>query len=122
MRLVVRIFMRQRMRRRLWRRMRRMRLVRFGMGWRPELGAAILANLDRVEVVEILAEEHIHANAAERRALRFLARTVPVVVHATSLGLASRDAVDRKRLDVVARVIGWIEPERWSEHLAFVRS
>lgn len=96
--------------------------MRFGIGWRPELGASILANLDRIEIVEILAEEHLHADANERRALRFLARTVPVVVHATSLGLASCDDVDRKRLDAVARVIGWIEPERWSEHLAFVRS
>lgn len=96
--------------------------MRFGIGWRPELGAAILANLDRIEIVEVLAEEHVKATAKEIRALRFLARAVPVVVHATSLGLASRDDVDRKRLDAVARVIGWIEPERWSEHLAFVRS
>ena len=96
--------------------------MRFGIGWRPELGASILANLDRIDVVEVLAEEHLDANADERRALRFLARTVPVVVHATSLGLASRDPVDAKRLDDVARVIDWIEPELWSEHLAFVRS
>jgi uncharacterized protein (UPF0276 family) len=96
--------------------------MRFGIGWRAELGAFILANLDRIDVVEVLAEEHVHANADERRALRFLGRTVPVMVHATSLGLASREAVDRKRLDEVARVIGWIEPELWSEHLAFVRS
>jgi uncharacterized protein (UPF0276 family) len=121
-RIIVRLFVRKRMRRRLRRRLRRMRRMRFGIGWRPELGAAILANLDRIDVVEVLAEEHVHAKAAEQRALRFLARSVPVVVHATTLGLASRDAVDRKRLDAVARVIGWIEPEIWSEHLAFVRS
>jgi len=96
--------------------------MRFGLGWRRELGASILANLDRIDVVEVLAEEHVHADAKGRRALRFLARTVSVVVHATSLGLASRDALDRKRLDAVARVIGWIEPEAWSEHLSFVRS
>lgn len=96
--------------------------MRFGIGWRPELGASILANLDRIEIIEVLAEEHVHASAKERRALQFLARTVPVVVHATSLGLASCDPVDARRLDAVARVIGWIEPECWSEHLAFVRS
>lgn len=96
--------------------------MRFGLSWRRELGTSILANLDRIDVVEILAEDHLHADAKERRALRFLARTVPVMVHATSLGLASRDAVDAKRLDAIARVIGWIEPEAWSEHLAFVRS
>src|SRR5690242_17559243 len=40
---------------------------RFGLGWRPELAAGILANLDRIEVVEIVAEEYL---AASRRQLR----------------------------------------------------
>lgn len=96
--------------------------MRFGIGWRPELGAGILANLDRIDVVEVLAEEFVHASAPERRALRFLARHVTVVVHGTSLGLASSHRVDAKRLAAVARVVGWIEPELWSEHLAFVRA
>lgn len=95
--------------------------MRFGIGWRPELAAGILANLDRIEVVEILAEEHFGCGRAERRALRFLRSQVPVVVHATSLGLASTERVDGKRLDALARLVEWLEPELWSEHLAFVR-
>ena len=46
---VVRLVVRERMRRRVRRRMRRVRRMRFGIGWRPELGAAILANLDRID-------------------------------------------------------------------------
>lgn len=95
--------------------------MRFGLGWRSELGAGILANLDRIEVVEVLAEEFTDANAAQRRALRFLAAQVPVVVHATSLGLASSEPVDERKLAAVARVIEWLQPESWSEHLSFVR-
>jgi uncharacterized protein (UPF0276 family) len=96
--------------------------MRFGIGWRRELGASILAHLDRIDVVEVLAEEHVEASANERRALRFLATQVPVVVHGTSLGLASTEACDAKRLDAVARVLDWLRPEAWSEHLAFVRA
>lgn len=96
--------------------------MRFGIGWRAELGAAILAHLDQIDVVEVLAEQYADATAAEQRALRFLARNVTVVVHGTSLGLASAHRVDGKRLAAVARVVGWIEPECWSEHLAFVRA
>jgi uncharacterized protein (UPF0276 family) len=96
--------------------------VRYGLGWRPELGAGILANLDRIDVVEVLAEELFDANRAQRRALRFLREHVPIVLHATSLGLASTEPVDRRRLDALARVIDWLEPEVWSEHLAFVRA
>jgi hypothetical protein len=96
--------------------------VRFGLGWRPALGAGILANRDRIDVVEVMAEDFAHADEKTRRALQFLAAQLPVVVHATSLGLASSEPVDRKKLDDVARVVGWLEPEFWSEHLAFVRA
>ncbi|HEY0156584.1 MAG TPA: DUF692 domain-containing protein [Thermoanaerobaculia bacterium] len=105
-----------------WRRLRRVRLVRYGLGWRAELGAGILANLDRVDVVEVMAEELFDADRGKRRALQFLRSHVPVVLHATSLGLASTEAVDARRLDAVARVIDWLQPEVWSEHLAFVRA
>lgn len=96
--------------------------MRFGIGWRTELAAGILGNLERIDVVEIVAEEHFRADRGARRALRFLRSQVPVVLHATSLGLASTEPVDRRRLDALARVVGWLEPDFWSEHLAFVRA
>jgi uncharacterized protein (UPF0276 family) len=119
MRIVMWIVVRERVWGRMRRGMRRMRRMRFGIGWRPEIGAGILANLDRIEVVELLAEA---CSAKQRRGLRFLRTQVPVVVHATSLGLASPERVDRRRLDSVARVIDWLQPDFWSEHLAFVRA
>ena len=93
--------------------------MRFGIGWRPELGAAILSNLDRIDAVELLAEEY---DASHRRALRFLRRQVSITVHGTSFGLASTEPVDPRRLDAMARVVEWTEAESWSEHLAFVRA
>jgi uncharacterized protein (UPF0276 family) len=96
--------------------------MRFGLGWRAELGAGIVAHLDRIDVLEVLAEELFDATREQKRALRFLRSHVPIVVHGTSLGLASTERVDRKRLDAIARVIDWLEPELWSEHLAFVRA
>ena len=44
--------------------------MRFGLGWRPEIGAGILANLASIDVVEVLVEDY---SAKEVRALRFLA-------------------------------------------------
>ena len=95
--------------------------MRFGMSWRPEIGSGILAHLDRIDVVEVMAEELFHATAAQKKAMRFLRSQVSLVLHATSLGLASTERVDRARLEAIARVIEWLEPEFWSEHLAFVR-
>jgi uncharacterized protein (UPF0276 family) len=96
--------------------------MRAGLGWRTELGASILAHLDEIDVVEVLAEEFLDASASELRAIRFLATQVPVVIHGTSLGLASTDGVDRRRLDSFARLLDALRPPIWSEHLAFVRA
>jgi uncharacterized protein (UPF0276 family) len=95
---------------------------RFGLGWRPELAASIFASLDRVDVVEVIADDWLDAGRRDLDALRLLARTLPVILHGTSLGLASTELVDRRRLEKMARLIDRVQPMAWSEHLAFVRA
>jgi uncharacterized protein len=94
---------------------------RFGLGWRPPLALGILSNLDRIDVVEVIADDFFNAPRSERRALKTLAAQVPVTLHGVSLGLASSVTVDRRRLDRTARLCEDIRPLSWSEHLAFVR-
>jgi len=94
---------------------------RFGIGWRPELAAGILSNLHRIDIVEVIADDYFDAPRAQRRALGTLARQIPVALHGVSLGLASAVAVDKRRLEQTARLIAEVQPEFWSEHLAFVR-
>jgi len=44
------------------------------------------------------------------------------VLHGVSLGLASASPVPQDKLDAIARVVGQLQPQAWSEHLAFVRA
>lgn len=94
---------------------------RFGIGWRPELAAGILCNLEDIDVVEVIAEDYLSCSRAKVRALRTLARQIPVVLHGVSLGLASAVPVESQRLEKLARLVETVQPESWSEHLAFVR-
>ena len=94
---------------------------RFGLGWRPPLALGILSNLDRIDVVEVISDDFFNAPRRQRRALKTLAAQVPVTLHGVSLGLASSVAVDRRRLELTARLCEEIRPLSWSEHLAFVR-
>jgi uncharacterized protein len=112
------------MRRRLWRvqRMIAPPRDRVGLGWRPELAAGILAHAGRIDLVEVIAEDWLDAGRRDLRALRTLAAQLPVVLHGVSLGLASAAPVQTRRLDAVARLVNAIDPEGWSEHLAFVRA
>lgn len=94
---------------------------RIGLGWRPALAAGILANLDKIDIVEVIADDFFHAPRRERRALQTLTSQTAVTLHGVSLGMASSVAVDTKRLDSMARLCGEVKPVSWSEHLAFVR-
>jgi hypothetical protein len=44
------------------------------------------------------------------------------MLHGISLGMASTARVDPKRLEKMARLMDKVQPEGWSEHLAFVRA
>lgn len=93
---------------------------RFGLTWRPALAAGILAARDRVDLIEVIADDWF--GGAQTRALRTLAAQMPVAVHGVGLGAASASPADRRRIDALARVVGAVEPVSWSEHLAFTRA
>jgi len=95
---------------------------RVGLGWRPELSAGILLSLDRIDVVEVIADDYFEASRAHVRALGTLAKQVPLMLHGVGLGLASTLRADQGRLDAMGRIVDRVQPECWSEHLAFVRA
>lgn len=94
---------------------------RVGLGWRPELAGAIFAHLDRIDVVEVVADGYLDAPRERWRALRTLAAQVPLTLHGVGLGLASREGLPARRLARLARLVEAVGPESWSEHLAIVR-
>lgn len=94
---------------------------RFGISWRPELAAGVFANLHRIDVLEVIADDYFQASTGRVRSLRTLARQVPVMLHGVGLGMASTSPVQPRKVAAMARLIDKVGPESWSEHLAFVR-
>jgi uncharacterized protein len=95
---------------------------RVGLSWRTELAAGIFAHREQIDVVEVIAEDWFDASRSKVSALRTLASQIPVQLHGTSAGLASAAPVEEKRLAKMARLVEMVQPEAWSEHLAFVRA
>lgn len=95
---------------------------RVGLAWRGELAAGILAQIEAIDVLEVVAEDWLRAPRREVAALEDLARTRPLFLHGVSLGLAACAPVDAQRVERIARLIERVRPEGWSEHLAFVRA
>ena len=102
--------------------MRQLVADRVGLGWRPELAAGIFDALDRVDVLEVVADNYFEADRQQRLGLNLMARKVAVQLHCIDLGLAGAEEVETARLDRIARLVNDIQPESWSDHLAFVRS
>lgn len=92
-----------------------------GLGWRGELAAGIFTHLDQIDVLEVIADDYFHAPPKSLRALRTLGAQVPLTLHGVAMGLASTVPVEALRLDNMARLVDALQPESWSEHLAFVR-
>jgi uncharacterized protein (UPF0276 family) len=92
-----------------------------GLGWRSDLAAEIFNHLDGIDLLEIIADDFFDSPRREIRALQTLSSQVSVVLHGVGMGLASAAAVETMRLENMARLVGQIRPQFWSEHLAFVR-
>lgn len=95
---------------------------RVGLGWRGELAAGIFTHAEKIDLLEIIADDHFRADARALRPLQTLAAQVPITLHGVAMGLAGSEAVEDWRMDNMARLVNLLEPESWSEHLAFVRS
>jgi uncharacterized protein len=106
----------------VWRLRQLMQNDRVGLGWRPELAAGIFEALDQIDVLEVIADNYLEASRQHRQALKVVARQVPLQIHSIALGMAGAEEVSPKRLDRLARLVNEVEPEAWSEHLAFTRA
>lgn len=95
---------------------------RFGLTWHPALGADILRARGAIDTLEVIPEMAARATSDDRGFLRMLGREIPVSLHGVSLGLASTSRVEDWRLEQLARLVDDVQPESWSEHLAFVRA
>lgn len=94
---------------------------RVGLAWRRDRAADVLAHLDAIDTLEVIAEDWLDAPRDRVAALADLARLRPLQLHGVSLGLASAAPVAPARLDRLARLVDRVRPAGWSEHLAFVR-
>jgi len=95
---------------------------RVGISWRPELAPGIYLHLSHIDVLEVLADNFFVAPRRMIGALRALGREVPLTLHGVGMGLASTFGVEMARVEPMARLAAALEPESWSEHLAFVRA
>ncbi len=90
-----------------------------GVGYKPQHYSDILENAAPVEWLEIHAENYMGDGGRPIAELRVLAERFAFSVHGVGLSIGGEAPLDRDHLKRLAHLVGWLNPARFSEHLAW---
>jgi uncharacterized protein (UPF0276 family) len=90
-----------------------------GVGYKPQHFSAILEDAGAVGWLEIHAENYMGDGGRPLAQLRALAERFPISVHGVGLSIGGEGRLDRDHLARLARLVGWLKPASFSEHLAW---
>ncbi|SFC11862.1 DUF692 domain-containing protein [Tropicimonas isoalkanivorans] len=90
-----------------------------GVGYKPQHFSDIMEDAGPVRWLEVHAENYMGDGGRPIAQLRHLAERFPISVHGVGLSIGGEAPLDRDHLARLAHLIGWLQPARFSEHLAW---
>ena len=94
----------------------------YGLLYRASQRAALFAARPRVDALEIVAEHFLDLTAEQRDELDLLRAHFPLTIHALGTSVGSADGVDERYLERIARLVAYVKPRWWSDHLTCSRA
>lgn len=93
-----------------------------GMGFRNPFLPALWHHKREVDFLEIVADHYLEAKGQKREELGFLKENFVLIPHALDTSLGSSEGLFEPHVEKLARLIEYLNPPYWSEHLAFTRA
>lgn len=90
-----------------------------GVGYKPQHYADIMHNAAPVGWLEIHAENYMSDGGRPLAQLRHLSARFPISVHGVGLSIGGEGPLDPDHLARLRTLCDWLEPESFSEHLAW---
>jgi uncharacterized protein (UPF0276 family) len=90
-----------------------------GVGYKAQHFADIFTDPTPVGWFEIHAENYMGDGGRPLAQLNALANRFPISVHGVGLSIGGEGRLDREHLARLKRLVGWLEPASFSEHLAW---
>ena len=90
-----------------------------GVGYKPQHLSDILADPGCVSWLEIHAENYMGDGGPQIAQLRHLAERFPISCHGVGLSIGSERPLDADHLDRLKKLVSWLNPQSFSEHLAW---
>jgi len=93
-----------------------------GISYRSQFSAEVLKHRDHINFIEIVADHYIDASAQKLEELNTLRKYFTIIPHAINLSLGSAEGLDLSYLKKLAKLIDWLNPPYWSEHVSFSKA
>ena len=93
--------------------------LRAGVGYKSQHRADILANPEQIGWIEIHAENYMGDGGRPIAELKELSEIYPVSCHGVGLSIGAEKGLDPTHLERLKKLIGWLKPAQFSEHLAW---
>lgn len=90
-----------------------------GVGYKAQHFQDIMKDATPVGWLEIHAENYMGDGGRPLAQLRMLAEKFPISVHGVGLSIGGEGALDQDHLARLKKLIGWLAPASFSEHLAW---
>ena len=93
-----------------------------GLGFRDQFLSDLFLHQGKVDFLEIIADHYLAAPPCKMKELALLADNFTLIPHGLNLSLGSAEGVDAEYLQRLARLINYLNPPWWSEHISFTRA
>ncbi len=93
-----------------------------GLGYRANLRSDVFFNQKDIDFLEIIAEHYIDMTAEKEAELELLKSHFILIPHAINLSLGTAEIIDQEYLFKLAKLIKYLNPPWWSEHICFTKA
>lgn len=93
--------------------------ARAGVGYKPVHLDGILAEPDAIGWLEVHAENYMGDGGPQLAQLKYLRERFPISCHGVGLSIGSEGPLDQEHLMRLKKLVNWLEPALFSEHLAW---
>ncbi|WP_050932190.1 DUF692 domain-containing protein [Aestuariivita boseongensis] len=90
-----------------------------GVGYKPQHFSDIMADPGPVAWLEVHAENYMGDGGRPLAQLRALSERFAISVHGVGLSIGGEGALDADHLARLKKLVGWLQPASFSEHLAW---
>ncbi len=102
--------------------MDKLKKLGIGIGFREQFRADIFLHRDKIDFLEITSDHYFNANEHKQKELEILRDHFQLIPHGLDLSLGSAEGIDELYLEKFAKLVEFINPEWFSDHICFTKA